>query len=121
MLIYLDTGTVGEFFEKFKDHGYLTKSTVGENQLEIRLVCEEDRIVSTTSFRAVASDFNLSSVTYPVSTNVTRVLEILLCSLESVKFRVRQQTCTLMMEYATFVKVRGVHQTPRSHLCEIQL
>jgi len=44
------TGTVGEFFEKFKDHGYLTKLTGGEKQLEIRLVCEEDWIVSTDQF-----------------------------------------------------------------------
>lgn len=39
-------GTVGNFFEQFKDHGYLTKLAVGVKQLEIRLVCENARIVS---------------------------------------------------------------------------
>ena len=58
-VIQLNTGTIAEFFEKFKDHGYLTKSTVAEKQLEIRLVCEEDRIVSTTGFCAFTTDFDL--------------------------------------------------------------
>jgi hypothetical protein len=38
-------GTVGDFFEKFKDQGYISKMAVGGKQLEIRLVCEEDRLV----------------------------------------------------------------------------
>jgi len=50
LLTYSYTGTIGNFFEKFKDHGYLTKPTVGEKQLEIRLVCEEDQIVITHQF-----------------------------------------------------------------------
>lgn len=45
LLTDLYIGTIGDFFEKFKDHGYLTKSAVGEKQLEIRLVCDEDQIV----------------------------------------------------------------------------
>ena len=41
----LTIGTVGDFLEQFKDHGYLTKLAVGGRQLEIRLVCDEDRIM----------------------------------------------------------------------------
>jgi len=38
------TGTVRDFFDHFKDHGYLTKLEVSGKQLEIRLVCDEDQI-----------------------------------------------------------------------------
>jgi hypothetical protein len=38
-------GTVGDFFEKFKDQGYITKLAAGGKQLEIQIVCEEDHLV----------------------------------------------------------------------------
>jgi len=38
-------GTVGDFFEKFKDQGYITKVAAEGKQLNIQIVCEEDRLV----------------------------------------------------------------------------
>ena len=40
-------GSLGNFFESFKDQGYISKLAIDMKQLEIRIVCEEDRLVSS--------------------------------------------------------------------------
>jgi hypothetical protein len=44
-LLWTYPGTVGAFFEKFKDQGYISKTAAEGKQIEIRIVCEEDRLV----------------------------------------------------------------------------
>lgn len=41
------SGSLGNFFEYFKDQGYISKLAIEMKQLEIRIVCEEDRLVSS--------------------------------------------------------------------------
>ena len=48
-------GTVGDFFEKFKDQGYITKTAAEGKQLEIRMVCEEDRFVCNQPVAALST------------------------------------------------------------------
>ena len=41
------SGSLGNVFEYFKDQGYISKLAIEMKQLEIRIVCEEDRLVSS--------------------------------------------------------------------------
>jgi hypothetical protein len=62
LLTLIVVGTVGDLLDEFKDQGWISKSAAEAKQLELRIVCEEDRLVrESETCRKIVTNINFHS------------------------------------------------------------